>query len=311
MSARLVVFGDALIDLPTTGNLEFRGFVSGSSLIVATAAQRLGLPTALATRLGGDFFAEAILRYLRGNGLDLSLLEQGPEPTTLAFVLNQGGRTRYAFRNEGAADTRYAPPSDLRLPQGVQALHFGSIALLFEPAASSILGVVRAHRDACLVHFDPNVRPTLIPDRARYLEQFAAWLALAHWVKLSREDLEFLQPQRDEAEAAREWLGRGPRAVVVTDGAAGARLYRPGREVLWVRAPEVEVVDTIGAGDTFSGATLVALLERGLSSPSALETAEDEVLLEVLGFAARAAALNCTRAVCNPPTRAELEAGAA
>lgn len=307
MPSRLAVFGDALIDLPTTGNLEFRGFVSGSSLIVATAAQRLGLPTALATRLGSDFFAEIILEYLRTNGLDLSLLERGPEPTTLAFVLKDQGKTRYAFRGEGAADTQYSPPEDLRLPQSINALHFGSIALLFEPAAGSILRVVRAHRQTCLVHFDPNVRPTLIPDRGRYLEQFAGWLELAHWVKLSGEDLEFLHPGQDEAEVVKVWLGRGPCVVVVTDGAAGARLYRAGREVVTAKAPVVRVVDTIGAGDTFSGATLVALLERDLTRPEALEGAPDAALLEVVSFASRAATFNCTRAVCDPPTRAELD----
>ncbi|MER3556237.1 MAG: carbohydrate kinase [Meiothermus sp.] len=306
MSPQLVVFGDALIDLPTSGNLEFRGFVSGSSLIVATAASRLGVPTALATRLGGDFFAEAILEYVQNNGIDLSLLERGPESTTLAFVLNEGGKTRYAFRNENAADLLYA--GERTFPASAKAIHFGSIALLFEPGASRFLEQVRAQRGSCLVHFDPNVRPTLIPDRERYLEQFAGWLELAHWVKLSKEDLGFLCPQQDEADVAKEWLGRGPSVVVVTDGEEGARLYRAGQEVLRVKPPKVPVVDTIGAGDTFSGATLVGLLERDLLTPQALHSAPDSVLLEVLTLAARAAAFNCTRPVCDPPTKAELEA---
>lgn len=307
MGPQLVVFGDALIDLPTSGNLEFRGFVSGSSLIVATAASRLGVRTALATRVGGDFFAEIILEYLHGNGIDTSLLERGPEPTTLAFVLNQGGKTRYAFRNEGAADALYSGEEEF--PASARAIHFGSIALLFEPGASRILGQVRAHR-ACLVHLDPNVRPTLISSRDRYLEQFTGWLGAAHWVKLSKEDLAFLRPEQDEAGVVKDWLGRGPSVVVITDGGEGARLYRAGHGVLSVKAPRVQVVDTIGAGDTFSGATLVALLERSLLTPEALQSASDERLLEVLTFATRAAAFNCTRAVCDPPTRAELDSWA-
>jgi len=304
MQPQLVVFGDALIDLPTSGHLEFRGFVSGSSLIVATAASRLGIPTALATRVGGDFFAEAILEYLQANHLDLSLLERGPEPTTLAFVQTGGGQTRYAFRNQGAADTLYQGLQ--ALPSSARALHFGSINLLFQPAAGRILEQVRQGRASRLVHFDPNVRPTLIPEREHYLEQFQEWLRLAHWVKLSKEDLEFLHPDQDEAEVIKKWLGNGPQVVVVTDGAKGARLYRTANS-LEVVAPKIKVVDTIGAGDTFSGATLVALLERNLVTPEALLLASDAVLLEVLTFAARAAAFNCTRAVCDPPTRAELD----
>jgi fructokinase len=95
--------------------------------------------------------------------------------------------------------------------------------------------------------------------------------------------------------------------LVVTDGENGARLYRQNQSVLTVPTPKVQVVDTVGAGDTFSGATIFQLLQHGLESHTALENASAEVLGEVLNFAARAAAINCTRAGCNPPTLLEME----
>jgi fructokinase len=94
--------------------------------------------------------------------------------------------------------------------------------------------------------------------------------------------------------------------VTVTDGGKGARLYRAGHQPLEITAPKVVVVDTIGAGDTFSGSTITRLLELNLETPEALESASDDTLLEVLRFAATAAAINCERASCDPPTRAEL-----
>lgn len=304
---QLVVFGEALVDLKGTGALGFQGYVGGSPLNVAVAAARLGLPSALATRVSTDFFGEAIVSHLKANGVGLDLLERGPEPTTLAFVSFEGGGPRYSFRNEGAADLAYT--ANLPWPEGVEAVHFGgSVNPLFEPVSGRVLELVRSRREGRLLHLDPNVRPTLLGNREVYRARLAPWLPLAHWLKLSREDLEWLWPGADEAATARGWLEAGVSVVVVTDGGEGARLYRRGREPLTARAPRVSVVDTVGAGDTFSGATLAALLERGLASPGALEAAGDEELRAVLEFGARAAAVNCTRAGADPPTRAELEA---
>lgn len=305
--SELVVFGEALIDLQGGADLDFRGHVGGSPLNVALAATRLGVRAALATRVSTDLFGEAIVAHLSANEVDTALLERGPEPTTLAFVTVEDGSARYSFRNHGAADTRYAadPPPDLR---AARAVHFGSVSLLFPPASPRILELVRRARSSALVLLDPNVRPSLIGDPAAYRRAFAAWLGLSHWLKLSREDLDFLAPGETEEAVTARWLDLGPRAVVVTDGSDGARLYRPGRPILETAAPRVTVVDTIGAGDTFSGATAAALLERGLDRPGRLEAASDHELEAVLAFAARAAAINCTRPGCDPPSRAELDA---
>ncbi|HWG84652.1 MAG TPA: carbohydrate kinase [Deinococcales bacterium] len=306
VGTRLVVFGEALIDFKGAGGLAFQGYVGGSPLNVAVAAARLGLPSALATRLSTDLFGESIAAHLAGNGVSGEYLQRGPEPSTLAFVQLRDGSATYAFRNDGAADTRY-DPGDLALPATLGAVHFGSVSLLHDPGASAILRAVRAARDRALVHLDPNVRPTLVRDRAAYQARLDAAVSLAHWVKLSRDDLDWMAPGRDEAAVAGAWLARGPAVVVVTDGAGGARLYRRDEDPMHVAAPPVEVADTVGAGDTFSGATIAALLERGVAAGD-LARLPRGVLAQVLAFAARAAAINCTRPGCDPPTRTEVEA---
>ncbi|HEX2864849.1 MAG TPA: carbohydrate kinase, partial [Deinococcales bacterium] len=249
-SPDLIVFGEALIDFKSTGGLGFQGFVGGSPLNVALAAARLGRPSALATRLSTDLFGEAILAHLTGNGVHLGLLERGPEPTTLAFVQTVNGDARYSFRNEGAADTRYDPPA-ASLPETVRAVHLGSVALLSEPGASAITRLARAQAEQALVHFDPNVRPSLVTGRAAYLRRISEVLAFTGWLKLSSEDLEWLAPGEAEAQAAGRWLQAGPAVVVVTRGKDGSALSRKDEPPLECPGLKVSVVDTVGAGDTF------------------------------------------------------------
>lgn len=296
---RIVTMGDALIDFKATGPLAFQGYVGGSPLNVAVAAARLGAAAGLATQLSTDQFGDAIRRHLRENGVDQSLLLASEAPSSLAFVGEVEGEAVFDFIATGAADARYDPRPRQRFPESAELLMFGSISLLREPAATAITDTVRQHRERLTVLFDPNVRPALIPERAAYEARLRReWLPLSHLVKVSAQDLRWLYPGEPEAEVARRWLEHGPEAVIVTAGGAGVSFFgRGGR--FRVAAPEVEVVDTVGAGDTFSGALLARLLERGRP--------EDEAgWRDALAFAAAAAALNCTRAGTNPPRRGEL-----
>lgn len=153
-----------------------------------------------------------------------------------------------------------------------------------------------------MIVFDPNVRPSLIPDMAAYRVRVMDWLAMADLVKLSDEDAELLAPGRPVDALAAECLQAGAHAVIVTRGGAGATLWRTGHEPLTVAAPRVQVVDTIGAGDTFTAGLSVALLAQGVDHPAQLGQLADETWREVMGFAATAAALNCTREGADPPT---------
>lgn len=303
---RIALLGEALVDFTSTGPLAFQGHPGGSPFNTAVACARLGQPTGFLTQISKDLFGDALVEHLRANGVDLRFVLRSDAPSTLAFVEHAPGTNRYAFFRTGAADAGYAPHPLPELPPETAFLHFGSISLLQDPAASSIEAIVAANAGRKLVVLDPNVRPSLIHDLPAYRERFARWLTKSDLVKLSDEDVELLAPGVSPARAAERWLATGPSAVVITYGGKGAILHRAGAAPLEVSAPAVAVVDTIGAGDTFTAGLSVALAQRELTKAEQLRGLPDDAWHDVLRFAAAAAALNCTRAGANPPRLAEV-----
>ncbi len=305
----LLVFGEALVDLKAKSvlesqdlaPLEFQGFVGGSPLNVALAAARLGLQSSLATRISTDFFGQEIIKLLEQNNVGTSFLERGDEPSTLAFVRVENGHPSYSFRFAGTSFLEYQAAQTL--PSDLKAIHIGSIFVLFPELSARTFSMIRDFTG--LKHYDINARPAIEANAATYAATLSQWLRFADWVKCSREDFEFLYPKTSETDFAALVLEHSA-VLVVTDGSDGARLYRKNQSVLEVKTPQVEVIDTVGAGDTFSGATIQQLLSRQLEHRIALENASHQALLEVIGFAAKAAAINCTRAGCNPPRLEEI-----
>lgn len=309
---RIAFMGEALIDFTSQaggdGALHFEGHVGGSPLNAAIASARLGQPTGLLTQLSTDLFGERILGYLQRNGVDTRFVPRSAAPSTLAFVERTPQTNRYAFYAAGSADATWSPQPLPDLPPECAFLHFGSIAMLQPPASGAILDMVRASAGQRVVVLDPNVRPSLIGDMALYRDQVAQWAGLSDLVKLSDEDAELLAPGQPLAALAEGYLAAGARAVVVTQGAAGATLWRAGHAPLAVAAPRVQVADTIGAGDTFTAGLSVALLAQGVQRPMQLDALDDGAWHSAMRFAAAAAALNCTREGADPPALADVQA---
>lgn len=298
---RVVCVGEALVDFKGTGDLLFQGYLGGSPYNVAVAIGRLGASVSFLSQLSTDRFGKLLRRNLEENGVDISLLAYSEAPTTLAFVDEVEGEPSFEFLANQSADTLFDPCPRPRLPEDTGLIQFGSISLLREPAAGSIFDILRAHQKAITV-FDPNIRPTLIADRDEYMQRLPGWIALSRLVKLSRQDLVWLD-ERPEETVIREWFDLGVRAAVVTHGELGSRVYLDSGLRATAPAQAVEVVDTVGAGDTFTGAMLACLADS-----FAGELPEDEESWKrILDIAAKAAALNCGRAGSSPPTRAELD----
>ncbi|MFE1558434.1 carbohydrate kinase [Streptomyces sp. NPDC058734] len=290
----IVVGGEALIDLvpverPAGALLPRPG---GGPYNTALALGRLGAEVAFCSRVSADGFGESLLAGLRAAGVDLSLVQRGPEPTTLAVPsLGPDGSAVYGFYVEGTADRLFAlPPA---LPAGVRALALGTCSLVLEPGASAYEALLRREsRRGLLTLLDPNVRPALIADPEAYRERFRGWLPYVSVLKLSEEDAAWLGGR------VGDWLAAGPSAVVLTRGAAGLTVWTADGAEHSAAALPVTVADTIGAGDTVNA----ALLHRLAGAPDA--GAADWP--DVLAYAARAAALTCTRAGAEPPYAAEL-----
>jgi fructokinase len=219
----------------------------------------------------------------------------------IAFVAEIDGQAHFTFISNGAANTLYNPRPRPTFPDSLRFLQFGSISLLVEPTSSSIVDIVKNHRNKVTVVLDPNVRPNLTPDKAAYMKSLESWIKLAHILKVSSQDLDWLYPNEPYENAAKNYLELGVPFVLITDGEKGVTLYRNRQNPLKVAAPKVSVVDTVGAGDTFTGSLMVALLEYQDLNLS------DDNWRKVLSFATHAAAFNCTRAGANPPTQKELQ----
>ena len=306
---QIATIGEAVIDFKENERLQFQGFVGGCHLNVAIAAARLGAHAGFAGQLSSDFFGDEIRAHLRANDVDDGFILTSDDPTTLAFVQERGGDAHFQFFGERAADRRYDPDPRPAFPDELAFLMFGSISLLHEPVRSAILDVVDRHRVRATTVLDPNVRPLLVSDRARYVADVESWIPLAGLVKVSEQDLRWLHPDTDPAAVARRWLAAGPVAVIVTRGSQSVELLRADRDALRIRPPQVEAVDTVGAGDTFTGALMATLVEMGVrgSAQDALAGLDDARWRSALERAAAAAALNCTRQGADPPTRDELE----
>jgi fructokinase len=302
--------GEALIDmLPRTavsGEAAFAPYAGGAVFNTAIALGRLGTPTGFFTGLSTDLFGQVLEAALADSGVDAGRAARSDRPTTLAFVTLTDGQARYAFYDEGTAGRMLAEadlPGDL---DGVGALFFGGISLAVEPCAHSYETLCLREAGRRVIMLDPNVRPGFIRDEAVYRARIDRMLAASDIVKLSDEDLHWLFGPGDLAALARAVLAKGPKLVCITEGAEGVTGYTAGGAVR-VAARRVEVVDTVGAGDTFNAGLLAGLSDAGLLSRDALAAGlPEDGLRAALDLGVRAAAVTVSRAGANPPRRAEL-----
>ncbi|MFI9343438.1 carbohydrate kinase [Streptomyces sp. NPDC052773] len=300
----IVVAGEALIDLVPQGPgalASLRPALGGGPYNTAVALGRLGSPTAFCSRVSSDAFGEALLEGLRAAGVDVSGVARGAEPTTLAVAtIDAQGSAAYSFYVDGTADRLFTAPA--ALPEGTRAVSFGTCSLVLEPGASAYEELMRtAAGQGVFTALDPNIRPGLIPDADAYRARFLTWLPSVTLLKLSEEDARWL------GGSPREWLAAGPSAVVITHGGDGLTVFtRDGAEHS-VPGEKVDVVDTIGAGDTVNAALLHGLAAQDALSPAALAGLGADGWARLLRFAARAAAVTCSRAGAEPPYAHELE----
>lgn len=307
----VAVAGEALVDMVPAGpDGLFRAAPGGSPANVAVGLARLEVPVRMLARISGDVLGQRLRAHLLRNGVDLSRAVAATEPSSLAVVdLAEDGSAQYDFRVEGTADWQWREEELTSALEGVRALHVGSIALTAPPGAAVLRRLAaRAHATAT-VTFDPNVRPLLMGSPAQVLAVVDEVLPVADVVKASAEDVEWLLPGQPIEQVAQEWAGRGPVLVVVTRGGAGA--VAVGRTSGLVEQPgrEVDVVDTVGAGDSFMSALIAGLSARdllGASRRAALAALDAAAVREVLAEAVGAAAITCSRLGADPPRAAEL-----
>jgi fructokinase len=302
----IVVCGEALIDMIPNADGTRRAAPGGGPFNTARGLARLGVPTAFLGRLSEDVFGRQLASLLVSDGVSLELASVGPESSTIAIAeVDSEGFAEYEFLVEETSApnlTRDMVPE--RLGPEVNAIHFGTLGLVLEPIASTLIDLISREGAGRLVMLDPNIRIGLISDSA-YRDRLQTAISQSTIVKASEADLAWLFPGLDHEQTADRLFSAGVSMVVITLGAKGA--FGANRDArMTVAAPHVDVVDTIGAGDAFGAALLAWLHDHGANRPDLC--LEPEELKTALDFACLAGALTCARAGADPPWKWEMQA---
>lgn len=309
----VLVCGEALYDCFVTeesaSHFGLDARIGGSALNAAVGLARLGQPSALLTGIANDLLGDKLRDFLAAEGVDTSRLVRKDAPTTLAIVsLSGDGGARYTFYGEGAAD-RQVEVGDLPSLDGVDALVFGCFSILTKPTGDTFLTLCeRAASASPVIVLDPNIRTTVVPDMDVWRDRVERFAANAHIIKMSEEDLVALYPGTTPQDIAARWFGTGTGVVAITEGGKGASLHWPGGSVE-TAAPQVTVVDTVAAGDTFLAGLITGLSERNLLDKGALASLGEAAAGDILRFAVAAAAITCTRRGADMPHRKDLPGG--
>jgi fructokinase len=296
----IAVVGEALVDLVVDAEGAVTAALGGAPVNTARACGRLGAAVCFGGAISVDRFGSMLAAQLADDNVALDLVERCDQPTTLAVAeLDGRGAASYRFYVDGTSAPAYSTKLEDRSPDW---LFTGGLGLVFEPMAITVESMVDDRPTGCALMVDVNCRPRVVLDRERYLARLDRVIAHADVVKVSDDDLAYLQPGAEPLAAARSVLANGPRAVLLTAGAASVHVVTASGETE-IPVPRVDVVDTIGAGDSFGGGFLAWWSAAG-------RTVDDLGSLEHVapGVAAAiaVAGITCTRRGAEPPWRHEL-----
>jgi fructokinase len=297
------VCGEALIDLiPVEPGSEQRNAIPGGGPAnTAHALARLGIPTEFIGGLSDDEYGRRMRAEFIADGVGLTFTPEHKLPTCLAIVsIALDGGATYEFKIDGTAtfafEAETLPDLNKFIPD---AIYIGTLATIIEPGAKILKDWIEKSKDYAPIIYDPNIRSAVISDRDKYQEVVKNWVALSSVVKASEDDLTWLYPDMEPLVIARTWVEEGVKLVVITKGEDGIIGVSMNQEIV-IPGVKVQVIDTVGAGDTVGAVLVEAIVEFGLDKLT------NGLLSHTLHRAALAAAITCSRAGANPPTKAEL-----
>jgi len=302
--------GDALIDFVPVkgadGRDAVRPAVGGSCLNVAVGIARLGASAGFAGGISTDLFGRMIADHASVSKVDLRHATRSEHQTTLAFVRIVAGESQYAFYDVDTASANWVHPRGAIPFDAIDAVHVGSTTLVHEKGAAETIGLIEDARETATISFDPNCRPNLVRDQSCYRARMSLFANNADIVRMSDMDFHYIYGGEDFAAQAKSLLARESSLIVITRGGNGAVAWHASAGAVEVEAPAVDVIDTIGAGDSFQAALLVALQRLGRIGRKDLKAIGADELRRALSFACNCAALTCSRAGADPPWRDEV-----
>jgi fructokinase len=302
----ITVIGEALVDIIVDRHGEVTSVVGGGPLNTARTLARLGVGAQFLGGVSTDSFGQRIMRLLDADGVELGLGAQVPEPTTLAIAqIDESGAATYRFMLDGTSAAAVTPEMALEhADPSARAIHAGTLALVMQPLADALVAVVDAATDEQIVMIDPNCRPSV--DRLELLKaSLDSVLPRADIVKVSGDDLEYLFPGVELMSAATALAADTSSLVLFTDGSKAVRIVTPENEIV-LDVPPVPVVDTVGAGDSFSGGFLAWWLHSGRGRADLTDL---DAVAQAARFGIAVAGITCQRPGADPPMAHEVPGG--
>lgn len=313
----ILTCGEALFDMFSVprqdGNVHavaIDGVVGGSPLNVALGLSRMGGAAGLFTRISTDMLGQRLRAFMADNGVSDRYCVATDNLTTVSLVeTGPDGHPRYFIYCNGTADCSMEL-SDIpeTLADEVSIIHLGSFATVFEPTGETLRTFAGREAARRLISFDPNVRTMVVSDLDLWRQRVDEMLPLAGIVKASDEDIGLLWPDQPLEWFVEKALVAGADLAFVTQGPEGAIAGSADGRLMHVPGVQVDVIDTVGAGDTFMAACLHHLTTADLAEKGKAQTAD---IGAMASFAVHASALTCTRRGADLPTLAEIEAFAA
>jgi fructokinase len=301
----IVTGGEALVDLVDDGG-ALRPVAGGGPFNTAIAFGHLDVSVGFLGPISRDAYGQMLYQQLVDAGVDTSLVRRSDAPTPRAVVHKQhDGRNEYTFELARTSLVDLTPEDLPVLPQEAWAVYVGTLALAIDPPAAAYEALVHREAGRRQIIFDPNVRPAIFGDVTSYRARFERLARRALLVKLSDDDAAWIYPRLRLEEVVELLLGFGTHIVAVTKGERGA-VAASAAAYVDVPGMPVEVVDTVGAGDSFGAAMVAALVDQGAIGPRTTQAADDAVLTRAVSYAVAASAITCTRAGALPPTRDEI-----
>jgi fructokinase len=296
------VCGEVLIDLIPDGSGERVPHVGGGPANTAKALARLGHVVYFIDGISSDKYGQMSRQELLDDEVKLDLALSSDKPTCLAIIsILENGGASYEFEIDGTATFDF---SDSWLPDPSRykpsVLHIGTLVTVIQPGADVLYDWAMKVAEFAPIVFDPNVRSVVMNDRDKYLAAVERWVAISSVVKVSDDDLAWLYPDQQYADVAKRWISDGAALVVVTRGADGLAGFTADG-VVEVPGVNVDVADTVGAGDTVGAIVVEAMIKKGILNLTG------EALKAVLNRAAIAAGITCSRKGAQPPYKNELK----
>ena len=304
----IICCGENLIDIVPTTNSDdyYKACVGGSPLNTALGLGALKKPVYFFSRLSNDFFGKKIINYLNKNNVNTSLVQRSNDPSTIGFVSSKK-KPEFSFYATNTSDRNLTNYNlSIKIKKKIILAHFSSISLILKPASETYFRLMKDLKKHSLISIDPNVRPSLINNKSEFKKRFKNFLKIADIIKLSDEDYKYLNINNPN-KIIPLWIKKNNLSIIIlTKGSSGSTLYTDKFKIK-IKPFKIKVLDTVGAGDIYHAGMISYLHKNKLLTKKKLNKITKNEWVECLNFASKAAAINCNREGCNPPTFREIQ----